>query len=199
MVLWITLKIRIPWDFFAENNLTINDGRTFPIRSTEVESDAASIEVATERHGAFAGFGHVCGCPGLDYQWGTVDFIAHEPGVEGAASFGSVLCADGGGNFGGAADEDAGAPPLPEEEFHQAFDMAQVEGGMFCGVGQDVSLVDGDGSIGAFQSQGERAATGSGEALGGHGPRPEGGRNVSGIEGRNEVRRGQAGRDDGMG
>ena len=155
--------------------------------------------MAAERHGAFAGFGHVGGGSGLDDERGPVDFVTHEPGVEGAASFGAVLCADGGGNFGGAADEDAGATALPEQEFYQAFDVAQVEGGIFRPVGQNVGRVDGDGPIGAFQSQGERAAAGSGEALGGHGPRPEGGRNVSGIEGRDEVRRGQADGDDGMG
>ena len=31
MVLWITLKVRIPRNFFAKNNLTINDGRAFPV------------------------------------------------------------------------------------------------------------------------------------------------------------------------
>ena len=106
--------------------------------------------MAAERHGVFSGFGHVGGGSGLDDERSPVDFVTHEPGVEGAASFGPVLCADGGGNFGGATDEDAGATALPEQEFYQAFDVAQVEGGIFLSIGQNVGRVDGDGAIGAF-------------------------------------------------
>src|SRR6185436_20420801 len=59
MPLWIFFRDRIPDDLLTENGFSVLHRSDFPIAAAQVESDAASIQVSSERRGGFFSSGQI--------------------------------------------------------------------------------------------------------------------------------------------
>ena len=166
VILRIALKIRVPRHLLGEDDAPVDDCGALAIRAAEVEADAAAIQVAAQRHGGFAGRGHVGEIAGLDGELPAIDLAAHELGIEFPRAGRGVNAAQHFGNRRIAADDHAPAAARPEEELHEPLHVAAVEGHGVAGVREDDCVVARDRAIGALQRDGERVRAGIGGAAG---------------------------------
>jgi len=51
MILRIRLKVRVPYGFFAEDHIAINDRRGLAITTAEIKADAAAVKMPARRRG----------------------------------------------------------------------------------------------------------------------------------------------------
>ena len=129
MVVGVAVFARLPHDFFAEDGFSINHRGDFSIRSAEVESDPAAVEVTAERFCGFFFCRNLCGCAGDDGEGALVDVLSHELVVECAGACGGVTLCEVFGDAFGPADIYAPAAALPEQEFQEAFGVFEIGAG----------------------------------------------------------------------
>ena len=131
VILRIAGVARIPHDFFAENRFAINHSARLPIARAQIETHAAAIEMTAERHGRFARFGNGIRARHHHFERMLIH-RAHECAIETARAGRRIHSFDVLTNLGRAADVEPPPAALPQQKFHDAFDVQKSGGKMAC-------------------------------------------------------------------
>ena len=184
VVIDVLLEIRVPDDLLAVDGFAVLDRRAFAVGAAEVEADPAAVEVAAELHAdLLARRSRVIGAA-FDGEVAVVDGAPHHLVVESAFAVGRVEAGQPGGDLRAAADGDFPAAARPEQELHDALDVAQVERIVGLLFRQDRGVEARHGAVGPFEADGEpdhRLSSGGGDQFAVF-PVPEGGREEARIE-----------------
>src|SRR4029078_2761476 len=121
VILGILGGLGIPYHFFAEDSLPVLHSAGLTVTGGQVESDAASVEMAPQGDAAFYSGRHAFSAGDYHLE-GMLVHRSHEVHIEPTCAVGRVNRFDVIADLGRAANMKLPSTALPEQEFDDAFD-----------------------------------------------------------------------------
>ena len=186
VILGILLEVRVPDHFLGINYFPIHHGGAFAVGTAQVKTDAASVQVAAQCHGAGVFLGKFFHGNLFHFNRGAVNLLADEIPVE----FADTALAIAGGqhvrNSVIPGDEDDIAALLPQQEFHNALHIGFIQGNVFSGMGKKLAGPAETGPVIAGQSDIHLMRSRIGGGFGLKSLIPKNGRHEAGVQHRRD-------------